>query len=32
LAVYVKHEPEALVFPGVMGGPIRRGNFNKLSG
>lgn len=32
LAVYVKNEPGALVFPGVMGGPIRRGNFNKLSG
>ena len=22
----------ALVFPGIMGGPVRRGNFNKLSG
>ena len=32
LAVYVKPEPGALVFPGIMGGPIRRGNFNKLSG
>jgi integrase len=32
LAVYVKPEPGALVFPGVMGGPIRRGNFNRLSG
>jgi len=31
LAIYVKDEPGALVFPGVMGGPIRRGNFNKLS-
>jgi integrase len=30
--VYVKNEPGALVFPGVMGGPIRRGNFNRLSG
>jgi integrase len=32
LAVYVKPEASALVFPGVMGGPIRRGNFNRLSG
>jgi integrase len=32
LAVYVKPEPRALVFPGIMGGPVRRGNFNKLSG
>jgi len=32
LAVYVKDEPGALVFPDVMGGPVRRGNFNKLSG
>src|ERR1700733_11329730 len=31
LAVYVKDEPGALVFPGVQGGPIRRGNFNKMS-
>jgi integrase len=31
LAIYVKAEPGALVFPSVMGGPIRRGNFNKLS-
>jgi hypothetical protein len=23
--------PGALVFPGIMGGPIRRGNFNKLA-
>jgi integrase len=30
--VYVKPDPGALVFPGVMGGPVRRGNFNKLSG
>jgi integrase len=29
LAVYVKAEPGALVFPGVKGGPLRRGNFNK---
>ena len=32
LAVYVKPDPGALVFPGIMGGPVRRGNFNKLSG
>jgi hypothetical protein len=32
LAVYVKPGPGALVFPGIMGGPIRHGNFNKLSG
>jgi integrase len=31
LAIYVKDDPGALVFPGVMGGPIRRGNFNKMS-
>jgi integrase len=31
LAIYVKEEPGALVFPGAKGGPIRRGNFNKLS-
>jgi integrase len=31
LAVFVKDEPGALVFPGVKGGPIRRGNFNKMS-
>jgi integrase len=31
LAVYVKPEPGALVFPGIMGGPVRRGNFNKLA-
>jgi integrase len=31
VAIYVKDEPGALVFPGVMGGAIRRGNFNKLS-
>lgn len=29
--IYVKDEPGALVFPGVMGGPMRRGNFNKMS-
>lgn len=31
LAVYVKDDPAALVFPGQKGGPLRRGNFNKLS-
>lgn len=31
-ATFVKPEPGALVFPGIMGGPIRRGNFNRLSG
>jgi integrase len=31
LAIYVKDEPDALVFPGAKGGPIRRGNFNKMS-
>jgi integrase len=31
MAIYVKDEPGALVFPGVMGGPIRRCNFNKMS-
>ena len=31
LHMYVKDEPGALVFPGVQGGPIRRGNFNKMS-
>ena len=31
LSIYVKDEPSALVFPGVQGGPIRRGNFNKMS-
>jgi integrase len=32
LAIYVRDEPGELVFPGARGGPIRRGNFNKLSG
>jgi len=32
LAKYVKPEPGALVFPGIMGGPHRRQNFNKLTG
>ena len=31
LSVFVKDEPGALVFPGVRGGPLRRGNFNKMS-
>jgi integrase len=31
VAIYVKSEPGALVFPGAKGGPIRRGNFNKMS-
>jgi integrase len=31
VAIYVKAEPGALVFPGVEGGPLRRGNFNKMS-
>jgi hypothetical protein len=29
--VFVKDEPGALVFPGAMGGPLRRGNLNKMS-
>jgi integrase len=31
LSVFVKSEPGAPVFPGVMGGPLRRGNFHKMS-
>ena len=31
LAVFVKDEPGALIFPGAKGGPLRRGNFNKMS-
>jgi integrase len=31
LSVFGKDEPGALVFPGAMGGPLRRGNFNKMS-
>ena len=31
LSIFVKDGPGALVFPGVMGGPLRRGNFNKMS-
>jgi hypothetical protein len=32
LAAFVNDEPGALVFPGQMGGPLRRGNVNKMSG
>lgn len=32
LALFVGAEPGALVFPGAKGGPLRRGNFNKMSG
>ncbi len=32
LAIYVRPEPEALIFPGPLGGPLRRGNFNRQSG
>jgi len=31
LGVERVHEPGALVFPGVRGGPIRRCNFNRMS-
>ena len=31
LAAFVKPEPHALVFPGPMGGPLRRGNFNRAT-
>ena len=31
LAIYVRDESGALMFPGAKGGPIRRGNFNKMS-
>jgi integrase len=31
MAIFVKEDAGALVFPGVMGGPMRRGNFNKMS-
>ncbi len=31
MSVFVKDEPRALAFPGVKGGPLRRGNFNKMS-
>jgi hypothetical protein len=32
LAAFVQAEPDALVFPGPKGGPLRRSNFNKLTG
>jgi integrase len=32
LAVFVQAEPDALVFSGPKGGPMRRSNFNKLTG
>ena len=32
LSVFVKDEPGALVFAGQKGGPLRRGNFNRMSG
>ena len=32
LAAYARPEPTALEFPGAKGGPIRRGNFNRMSG
>jgi len=32
LAVFAGAEPGSLVFPGTKGGPLRRGNFNKMSG
>ena len=32
LSVFARDEPGALVFPGQKGGPLRRGNFNKMSG
>jgi integrase len=31
LAVFAEDGPGALVFPGAKGGPLRRGNFNKMS-
>jgi integrase len=32
LSRFAGPEPGALIFPGAKGGPLRRGNFNKLSG
>jgi integrase len=32
LAAFVADEPAALVFPGQKGAPLRRSNFNKMSG
>ena len=31
LSIFVRAEPGALAFPGVLGGPLRRGNFNRMS-
>jgi integrase len=31
LSIFATDEPGALAFPGAKGGPLRRGNFNKLS-
>jgi hypothetical protein len=31
LSLFVGPEAEALIFPGVKGGPLRRSNFNKMS-
>ena len=31
MKVFVKDEPGGLVFPGARGGPLRRGDFNKMS-
>jgi integrase len=31
LSIFTKADPGALVFPGAKGGPLRRGNFNKMS-
>jgi integrase len=32
MTVFTGPEPGSLVFPGARGGPLRRGNFNKMSG
>jgi hypothetical protein len=32
LSVFVKDEPGAVIFPGAKGGPLRLGNFNRMSG
>jgi hypothetical protein len=31
LPIFDKDEPGALVFPGITGSPMRRGNFNRMS-
>jgi len=31
LSLFVRPEAEALIFPGVKGGPLRRSNFNKMA-